>query len=187
MSDVVVESYLQGDVPEAVRGEVARLDRLAWPSSMGPDHDPVLDPVRLVLRVDGAAVATLAILSKSIDHAGRAWAASGVSAVVTDPVHRGEGHGRALLVAARELMPARGADLGIFTCDADLVKLYESAGWSALPGTVLVGGTPEEPFPSDQFDKVTVASFFTPEAQKHAGDFMGARIGLYPGLRDKLW
>jgi GNAT superfamily N-acetyltransferase len=184
---VVIETYLQGNVPGGVREEVARLDRLAWPTSTGEDHDPTLDPLRVVLRVDGAAVATLAILSKSIHHAGRSWAASGLSAVVTDPDHRRRGHGHRLVSAARDLMPSRGAELGLFTCDHELVRFYESAGWTILPGTVLVGGTPSDPFPSDQLDKVTLAAFFSAEAQAHADDFVGARIPLYPGVRDKLW
>ncbi len=187
MRGQVIETYLQGNVPGAVREQVAWLDRRAWPTAKGEDHDPTLDPIRMVLRVDGRAVATLAVLSKSIEHAGRTWAASGLSAVVTDPDQRRQGHGHRLVVAARELMATRGVDLGIFTCDTELAPFYEGAGWTPLPGTVLVGGTPAEPFPSDQFDKVTLASFFTPEAREHAHDFVGVRIALYPGLRDKLW
>ena len=56
-----------------------------------------------------------------------------------------------------------------------------------LPGTVLVGGTPEAPFPSDQFDKVTMARFFSPHARTLADTFVGCRIELYPGEIDKLW
>jgi aminoglycoside 2'-N-acetyltransferase I len=52
---------------------------------------------------------------------------------------------------------------------------------------VLVGGTPAAPFPSDQWDKVTLASFFSPRAREAAERFAGARIGLYPGAIDKLW
>ena len=71
-----------------------------------------------------------------------------------------------LVVAAREAIAASGADVGIFTCDRPLAPFYESAGWTVLPGTVLVGGTAEEPFPSDQWDKVTLARFFS--ARAHA-------------------
>ncbi len=80
-----------------------------------------------------------------------------------------------------------GADLGIFTCDRGLQPFYESAGWSHLPGSVLVGGSPEAPFASDQFDKVTMASFFTERAVAAAPGFVGARIELYPGDIDRLW
>ncbi|MCZ0971746.1 hypothetical protein O1L55_10350 [Streptomyces albulus] len=58
--------------------------------------------------------------------------------------------------------------MGLFTCDRPLRAFYESAGWHHLPGTVLVGGTPQAPFPSDRpgFDKVTMADFFSPRARQ---------------------
>jgi aminoglycoside 2'-N-acetyltransferase I len=80
-------------------------------------------------------------------------------------------------------------DLGIFTCDRPLQPFYESAGWQPLPGTVLIGGSPDNPFPSDQpgFDKVTLAAFFTPLAHQAEATFHNARIPLHPGHIDKLW
>ena len=117
----------------------------------------------MTLVADGRVLAALDILSKEIEHAGERYAASGLSTVVTDEAVRGRGHGRQLVSAAREAIAASGADLGIFTCDRPLGPFYESAGWAVIPGAVLVGGTPEEPFPSDQWDKVTLAAFFSRE------------------------
>ncbi|GAA3050511.1 hypothetical protein GCM10020000_34220 [Streptomyces olivoverticillatus] len=93
------------------------------------------------------------------------------------------------MAAARTEIAERGADLGLFTCDRELRGFYEGAGWQVLEGTVLVGGTPQEPFPSDRegFDKVTVASFFTDRAKRDAEAFRGCRIELYPGVIDRLW
>jgi GNAT superfamily N-acetyltransferase len=105
----------------------------------------------------------------------------------TRPSTRGRGHGRRLVTAARDLIAGRGTDLGIFTCDRPLAGFYESAGWQVLPETVLIGGTPDRPFPSDQFDKVTLAAFFTDHARRYAKTFDHARIALYPGDIDKLW
>ena len=183
----VLESWPQADVPAAVRAEVAALDRLAWPSSTGADHDPALDPFRLVRRADGVAVATLAILSKSVPVGDRPWSLTGLSAVVTHPEHRGQGHGRALCLAARDVMAQRGADVGIFTCDADLVPFYEGCGFAVLEGTVLLGGTPDDPLISSDLGKTTLADFFTDEAAAARAQFVGARIRLYPGTRDRLW
>jgi hypothetical protein len=89
--------------------------------------------------------------------------------------------------AAREKIAELGRDLGIFTCDTELAGFYQEAGWRLLPGTVLMGGTPEEPFPSDQFDKVTLGALFTAHALGHAADFEHARIELYSGTIDRLW
>lgn len=91
------------------------------------------------------------------------------------------------MTAAREAIQASGAELGIFTCDRPLRGFYDSAGWQCLEGTVLIGGTPQQPFPSDQFDKVTMAAFFSRRACAHARSVRHSRIALYPGTIDRLW
>ncbi len=186
-----IVSHPEAEVPLDLRRQVVALQEQAWPSDEpgGPEpwHDPALRPLSMMLVEDGRVLAALDILSKEIVHEGQRYAASGISATVTDPVQRGRGYGRTLVGAARERIAADGADLGIFTCDAPLQAFYERAGWRWLPGTVLIGGTPEAPFPSDRFDKVTLASFFSERAREDADTFIGARIVLYPGEIDKLW
>jgi GNAT superfamily N-acetyltransferase len=188
---VRIESFAEADVPAELRAQVVRLQDLAWPpeAPTGLDawHDPEQNAVSLLLVEDGRVLSALDVLSKQLEHAGQTFAASGISAMVTDPDARGRGHGRALAVAAREFMAANGADLGIFTCDVDLQPFYGSAGWRFLPGTVLVGGTREDPFPSDGLGKVVMADFFTPGARSAASSFVGARVELYPGAIDRLW
>jgi aminoglycoside 2'-N-acetyltransferase I len=182
-----IVSVPQQELPSELAAEQLRLHRQAWPDSDDTGHDPLLDPLTMLLIEDDTALATLDILSKQITHRGESYAASGLSAVVTDEAYRGQGHGRRLVRAARGTMAELGRDLGIFTCDTELAGFYLRAGWLPLPGTVLIGGTPEQPFPSDQFAKVTVGSLFTDHAREHAEDFEGARIELYPGSIDKLW
>jgi hypothetical protein len=46
-------------------------------------------------------------------------------------------------------------------------------------------GTPAQPFPSDQSDKVTAAC--SARSRARAASFRHCRIGLYPGTIDKLW
>lgn len=178
-------------MPDRLRQQVTDLVDGAWPRGPGepaPAHDPALDPLAIVL-VDGRdeVLASLAVLSKQITHCDRRYLARGLSAVVTDPDRRGGGHGTRLVTAARELIAASGCDLSIFTCDRPLTGFYRRAGWGVLPGTVLVGGTPDDPLPSDRFDKVTLARLFSTRALAHAADFDQARIALYPGQIDKLW
>ncbi len=179
-------------MPRELRRQMMALQEQAWPSGQpldpAPWHDPSLDPISLLLLDDGGSVlSALDILSKDVTLAGETYAASGISAMVTDEGVRGQGHGRALARVARETMASNGVDLGIFTCDSHLKRFYERAGWEHLPGTVLVGGTREEPFPSDQFDKVTLAALFSERARAAKMDFVGARIELYSGAIDKLW
>ena len=187
-----IVSFAESAVPAGLRAQVFRLQQQAWPDAEpgepGPVHDPALRPVTMVLLLDGGrAVAALDILSKPIVHCGVRFEASGLSTVVTDRAEQGRGYGHRLVEAAREAIGASGADLGIFTCDGSLRGFYERAGWRCLPGTVLVGGTEDAPFPSDRLDKVTMASFFTGKARAHAPSFVGARIALHPGNIDKLW
>jgi aminoglycoside 2'-N-acetyltransferase I len=157
------------------------------PAAAAAGHDPALRPVTLVLLDGDVVVVTLDILSKQIEHGGGRWSASGLSAVVTDPAQRGKGYGTRLVVAARTAMRAAGADLGVFSCDAALVQFYAGAGWRELPGAVLVGGTPEDPLPTDALGKVVLAEFFSGRARSRAASFRDARIALFPGKIDKLW
>ena len=185
-------SFPEAAVPLDLRIQMVALQDQAWPpahpSGPAPWHDPVLRPVSVLLLDDKEqVVSTLDILTKDIAHADRTFAASGISAMVTDDRCRGQGYGRRLARAARSMMADAGADLGIFTCDTPLRAFYESAGWAYLPGTVLIGGTPEDPFPSDRFDKVTMASFFTSAAIAARAAFVGARVELYSGSIDRLW
>ena len=141
-----------------------------------------------MLLIEGGRVrAALDILSKPIVHRGETYAASGLSMVLTDQAVHRQGYGTRLVEAAREAMRESGADLAIFTCDTPIAPFYEAGGFEVLTGSVLVGGTPAAPFPSDKFDKVTLAAFFTPRAKAHAADFVGARIELHSGEIDRLW
>lgn len=182
-------SFAEAATPGGLRAQVLGLQRQAWPGA-APGHDPALRPLSMLLVDDGVVLAALDILFNGIVHAGRRWGAAGLSTVVTRREVRGRGYGTDLVTAARSRMMVNpGLDLGLFTCDRPLQAFYASAGWRLLPGSVLVGGTPGAPFPSDQpgFDKVTMGDFFSVAARRERRSFDGARIGLYPGEIDKLW
>jgi GNAT superfamily N-acetyltransferase len=189
---VEILAFPESEVPPAWRAEVLRLQRQAWPSDEPLEtgsvvHDPILEPVSMLLVDGGRVCSALDVLSKTISFVGRDWAARGLSTVVTDVGVRRRGYGRRLVEAARGRIAASGADIGLFTCATQLRGFYESAGWELLPGTVLVGGTEAAPFPSDRFDSVTLGGFFSPPARAARDAFVGARIPLYPGEIDRLW
>lgn len=191
-TQVSVGSYPARSVPPGLLSQVAELREEAWPTAgggrdAGPVHDPALRPVSMLLTEAGTVVAALDILTKSISHCGQDYLASGLSTVVTCSARRRCGYGRHLVWAARAAIAVSGADLGIFTCDRPLQAFYASAGWEVIEGAVLIGGTPDNPLPSDQFDKVTVAAFFSARARRDAASFTHCRIGLYPGDIDRLW
>lgn len=185
---IALVSCAEADLPAELATQVEALEAAAWPGTGDSHgHDPALRPWSMLLVQDGRVLSALTILSKRITHQGRPYAASGLSSVVTDAGARGHGHGRHLVEAARDTIARSGADLGLFTCDRPLRPFYERAGWQELPGAVLVGGTREEPFPSDQFDKAVMACFFSDAARRHAAAFVGSRIELHPGTIDRLW
>ena len=140
----------------------------------------------MLLAEDGQVGAYLAIPSTTIEHAGRTYRASGLSAVSTHPEQLRQGHAARLVTAAREQIEAGDADLGVFTCDPSLVPLYEACGWVHMPATVVVGGTRAQPFRADTLGKATLMGFFSPAARAHRVDFAGADV--YLELREgDLW
>jgi aminoglycoside 2'-N-acetyltransferase I len=188
---VEILSWPESEVPQVLRLQVVALQREAWPAvdagAASTGHDPRLRPLSLLLVDDGRVLAALDVLSKTLEHCGETYLASGLATVVTAGAERRRGHGGRLIAAARRSMQAGGSDLAVFTCDPPLAGFYEGGGFEVLPGTVLIGGTPDDPFPSDRLDKVTLWAPFTLRAREHAADFRGARVALYPGPIDRLW
>lgn len=205
-------------LPDVLAVQVAALEAQTWPgASVG--HDPALTPRTVVLLDDASGdgtdasgegsgagsdgsggrpvVASLALLYKPVRLAdGRTYRAAGLSAVVTRPDARGRGYGARLVAAARaELAADPAVDLALFSCDRRLVPFYEAAGFEVLPGTVLVGGTPEDPLATDAagFDMAVLAAFFTADGYDEGrtdevrAAFTGIRVPLYPGTIDRLW
>jgi GNAT superfamily N-acetyltransferase len=191
MMETRIEVFREAEVPLPLRVQMVALQDQAWPperpSPPSPWHDEALSPVAMLLVRDGRVVAALDILSKELEHAGERWAASGLSAVVTDAAEQGQGHGGRLVASARARIAASGVDLGLFTCDPALRGFYERAGWELLPDTTIVGGTPEDPFPSDVLGKITFGGFFSERARARRDAFVGTQIHLYPGVIDRLW
>ncbi|MFG2338722.1 GNAT family N-acetyltransferase [Streptomyces yangpuensis] len=180
----------EADVPVALAVQVAALEAQAWPGST-PGHDPALAP-RTLLLVDGegTVAAALSLLRKEIRLGGRTYRAAGLSSVVTRTAVRGQGLGGRLVAAARaELAADPAVDLALFSCDRHLTAFYEAAGFAPLPGTVLVGGTPENPLATDApgFDKTVMAAFFTGAPARDRAAFTGVRVPLHPGNIDRLW
>ncbi|MEU6299401.1 GNAT family N-acetyltransferase [Streptomyces erythrochromogenes] len=189
-TDPRVLGFAEADVPAALAAQVAELEAEAWPGST-PGHDPALAPRTLVLvDAEGTVAAALTLLHKPIPLAGRTYRAAGLSSVVTRSALRGQGLGGRLVAAARaELAADPAVDLALFSCDRPLAPFYEAAGFAPLPGTVLVGGTPEDPLATDTpgFDKVVVAAFFTDAPAADRAAFTAVRVPLHPGSVDRLW
>ncbi|THA73945.1 GNAT family N-acetyltransferase [Streptomyces sp. A0592] len=185
-----LHGFAEADVPAAAARQVADLQAEAWPGST-PGHDPALAPRTLLLVDDaGTVAAALSLLHKGIRLGGRTYRAAGLSSVVTRSALRGQGIGGRLVAAARaELAADPAVDLALFSCDRPLAPFYEAAGFAPLPGTVLVGGTPEDPLATDApgFDKVVMAAFFTDAPAADRAAFTAVRVPLHSGSVDRLW
>jgi len=191
-----VVTFPEAETPGILRAKVRQMQEEAWPPTgngshvgEGAVHDPALRPLSMLLVEDDEVLASLDVLFARLVHAGVELSVAGLSTVVTPRVWQGRGYGRTLVTWAREAMPALGVDLGLFTCDRPLGGFYAACGWEILPGTVLVGGTPSEPFASDQpgFDKVTLGACFTPSGVAARESLLDARVQLHCGDIDKLW
>jgi len=188
-----VLAYPQAELPRDVKTQVITICDSEWPSGSSaekrlrlPLHDPNRHPLIVVLTDDGIVLSYLAIPSTVIHHAGRTYRASGLSAVITHPLHRHHGYGRQIVTAARGVIAAGDADIGVFTCDPPLVDFYVQCGWTLMEHTAIIGGTREKPFPADSLGKRTLMEFFSEQAKQHCGDFVGA--SLFLDLREgDLW
>jgi predicted acetyltransferase len=180
-------------LPHAFKEQVIDILAREWPSVLSreeqlqqPLHDPESHPVALVLEENGQVLSYLVIPSRVIHHAGNSYKASGLSAVITHPAYRHRGYGRHIVMAAREVIAATDADIGVFTCDPPLVSFYACCGWTLMEHTVVIGGTRAKPFPADVLGKRTLMGFFSEQARTRRADFEDAAI--YLDLRDgDLW
>ncbi len=186
-----IQAYPEAAVPADLRAQVLALQVEAFggltPDDLGPVHDPALHPVSMLLVEDGVVLSALDVLGKQMAHAGQAWSVTGLSTVVTASGRRGQGHGRALVMAARSAMALSGADLALFTCDRALTGFYVACGFEVLDGAVVVGGTVDDPLRSDTLAKVTLACLFSDRAVAQASAFARTDLALYPGSVDRLW
>lgn len=185
--------YPQGELSLPLKAQVIALLDTERPSALTiaerlsqPLHDPNRHPLDLLLMEGDIVVSYLAIPSTIISLAGYTYKASGLSGVITHPLNRHRGYGRQLVTAARDLIAASDADIGVFTSDPPLVSFYVGCGWTLMGDTSIVGGTRERPFPADELGKRTLMGFFSAQAKQHRRDFVGASLHL--GLREgDLW
>ncbi|MFC4159722.1 GNAT family N-acetyltransferase [Chitinimonas lacunae] len=183
----------EADFPPELRRQALELSYLEWPQAFSAPpkgdealNDPALDPVCIALVEDGCLLSYTGVQSLWFGKGDEVCRVSGISGMLTRAAQRGRGAGRQVLVAASAWMARSGTDFGIFTCDPPLVAFYARAGWIETPTMPLVGGTREQPFPSAQFGKVTLAQAFTPRGQARLVQQQGRPIELELGVGN-LW
>lgn len=167
--------------------QVARLLDRVWPpqpgDAVGPLHNPALQPLALRLLRGGELVAYAAVLSQCVEVAGEGYLAQGLSCVACDPALQGQGLGGKVVAAATARMAASGADIGVFTCDPELLPFYRRHGWGEAPGVLLRGSLDAAAINSRDAGKHVLLRLWSARAQAHAADFgqAGIVLGLPPG------
>lgn len=184
--------FLQRDCPPLFKKQILELMKQEWPHAFTNEEDLAwpeneeLHPTSLILIDDEIMVSHVGIVWTYLEHEGVIYKAFGLSEVMTYPAYRKKGFGLRLIREAVKWIKKNDADIGIFTCDDQLVHFYESGGWEHIKHTCLVGGTVKKPFRSDQLEKVTLIRFFSENAQINRHQFEGKDIHLELG-EGKLW
>lgn len=186
-----IVQYPRGRADQALRAQLIELENTAWPSDVPAEKEvfpvePDTYVTSFVLMADSAAVCHVAVRRKRLLHKGDVYLAYGLSEVVTHPDWRGRGLGTRLLRHALKFIERQEPDISLFTCAADRVSFYTRGGWSAMPGTCLVGGTEAEPFRSDALGLTVMARFHSVRAESRRADFENADIYLRLG-KNQLW
>jgi aminoglycoside 2'-N-acetyltransferase I len=190
-----IKIYTEKELPHALKYEIISLLDTIWPEPANETqnieksiHDLSLDPICvMLLSKEGKILSYAAILSKSISHEGNTYQAAGLSCVATQPNQRYFGYGKKVVkVATKIINENKSIDLGLFTCDHNLIPFYSQCGWKILKNSFLIGGSREEPFPSDVLGKTTLIRLLSNKAKENAVDF--SKSPIYLELRKgDLW
>jgi predicted acetyltransferase len=144
-------AYRHPELPRLLEQQVLDFWRLVWAEdSMGEHrfrqrmHDVGDDSIHFVRSAGSLLVAHVQVIPIDLDGRDRRLLIGGISAVLTYPQFRGEGHASALLRQAAEHMETAGLDLGMLFCDEENVSFYSRLGWHPLDrGRVTVREDPD--------------------------------------------
>jgi len=184
--------HRQADCPAQIRDQIVVLLKEQWPHTFRddepewPSESPGLNPISVVLTTDGIVICHAAVSRKTISHVGRQYLVFGLSAMVTAAPYRRLGFGRRVLENATRYMQQQSADFGVFTCDEGLKSFYNWGGWEVASRSSLVGGTRENPLPSESLGKITLIQLFSPRARAARQAILSTPIQIELG-EGKLW
>ena len=185
--------YFSSDnCPIDIRNQIVRLIKNEWPNTFKvnepdwPLESLSLFPISLVY-IENDNVISHALISRTqIYISNRCYTAFGLGSMVTKQQFRRKGYGRILFKNVTEYMNNEKADIGIFTCDPELISFYNCIGWDITKSSPLIGGSIEKPFPSTQINKVTLIQLFSDAAKVEKNNILKKPIFIELG-EGKLW
>jgi predicted acetyltransferase len=178
--------------PIDIRNQIINLVKNEWPNSFKvnepdwPLESSSLLPTSLVL-TENDNVISHALISRTKTYiSSRFYTAFGLGSMVTKQQFRRNGYGRILYQAVTEYMKNEKADIGIFTCDSELLTFYSCFGWNITNSSPLIGGSIEKPFSSKQINKITIIQLFSDNAKTEKDNILKKPIFIELG-EGKLW
>jgi len=187
MTPSTVQSAAYNSAGSILRREIAELQARAYGPSRAPLedgdipplHDPRLGARSFFIRLDGRIVSYAAVVTTTIQHGGRAFTASGLSCVATDPDYQRRGLATLIVAAATSHLAHSGIDIGIFTCAPALVPLYQQAGgWQPAPAVVLIGSADPGALTSESLGVVVLLRLCSAQARAASATLRDATIDL---------
>jgi GNAT superfamily N-acetyltransferase len=143
--------YRRSELPRLLEIQILAFMRLTWGDALFRDQDPFRDRLwddpdaTHFVRAAGDVLVSHAEVLMTSAHGseGRTLRVAGVSAVLTYPPFRRQGHASAIMRKVADHIMATDADIGVlFTAD-ELCPFYEPFGWRrAIAGRVLVADSP---------------------------------------------
>jgi len=137
--EIEERSYRRPDFPRLIEQQVLDFGRIVWfDGFMTEDrfrdrmHEVPDDTTHFVRAAGSILVSHVQVIPIELEGRDRGLRIGGVSAVLTYPEFRNEGHSTALLRRASGHIEARKMDLGMLFCDEENVSFYERLGWHAL-------------------------------------------------------
>ncbi|MGL5626597.1 MAG: GNAT family N-acetyltransferase [Candidatus Rhabdochlamydia sp.] len=160
----------------SLKKEFLRLINDVWPRNIYNSRTPNLDlsPVVFFVRLEKHVVSYCVVLFKEIFHFGNTYKAAGLSYVCTQTEYRNQGYGSQIVKTATQFIENSNVDIGLFSCDTELIGFYEQHGWLLAPDvSILLGG-----LSSIACHKAVMLQFFSLKALKDRVLFQSTVINL---------
>lgn len=189
MSNAVrIMKYSEDCFSADIHAGILALEKRAWPAIPANSYpeDPALFVCAFVLLVEDTVVSHAAIYQKEVQLAGEHYLAYGIGEVVCDERYRCKGYASMLLQRVYDFINTKQVDLTIFTCAPARVALYTRIGWEWRKDVVLIGGSIEEPFRSDELGLCVLMKLHSPRALENEASFVKGQLYLPLGPR-RIW
>jgi predicted acetyltransferase len=160
-----------------------------WPNKFSHDqeiHPIALSPVSFFLCREQQVISYCVALSKEIVHEGNTYKISGLHCVCTHPLYRKQRYASQVVKKATEFIENSSIDIGLFSCEPELLSFYKNYGWLPAYKVHIVSGKHSGSLSNDHFGKITLIRLFSKKAIEHKNAFSDTTIHLDAPL-GKLW